>query len=248
MKTSQLFKTMVFAACFVLLLPTTTQAQDSEPKLTDLTRFTVKFGHDANFTEGVKKWTKCYKDNNGTDTWNMWHRLQGEENIYVVASDMENWAEMGKSDAAGKACQSVAQQFITPHVESRDDQNSRSMPEISRKAPNTDASVIWVYSFKVNNSSAFLEIVKDITSTIASKEGDNRGYWFQRISGEGTNYYVSTPFKDFAALDADTDNVWKVYESVHGKKKTEDTRNRFRATLDETSNYMYKLETELSKQ
>lgn len=248
MKESKKFKTMLFAACLALLLPTSTNAQADDGQLVDLTKYTVKFGHDANFTDGVKKWTKCYKENNGTSTWKVWHRLQGKGNVYVVSAGLENWAEMGKSDAAGKACRSIALESITPHVESREDNNSMSMPELSRKKALEGASVIWVNSFKVNNSGDFLEIVKDVTSTMASKEGDNRGHWFRMLSGEGSNYYVSSPFKDFAALDADTDSVWKVYESVHGKKKTVDIRKRFRATLDETSTYMYTLETELSMQ
>lgn len=241
------FKTIVLVVSFLLMLPTTSQAQEADDSfLMNLSAFTVKFGHDANFTEGVKKWNKCYKDNDGKNTWNVWHRLQGKGNVYVLSSAIKNWAEMNESDAAGKPCKSIALEFITPHIESSEFNTTRYMPEISRKANMEGMSIVWVNSFKVNDFVAFNEVVKEVTSTIAKKEGANRGYWYNIMGGEGANYFVSTPFKDFADLDKDIDNVWKVYESVHGKSKTNDIRKKFNAALEDTWSYAYTLETELS--
>ncbi len=240
-------KTILVAACFLLMLPISIQAQeDDESFILNLTEFTVKFGHDSNFTEGVKKWNKCYKDNNGTDTWNVWHRIQGKGNVYTLAARMDNWAEMDESDAAGKACRAIALNFITPHIESTEFNMASYMSDYSRKANMEGMSIVWVNNFKVNNSMAFNEVVKDVTSTLAKKEGDNRGYWYSIMGGQGADYFVSTPFKDFADLDVDTENVWKVYESVHGKSKTKETREKFNATLDDAWSYTYTLEEDLS--
>jgi hypothetical protein len=120
------------------------------------------------------------------------------------------------------------------------------MPEISRKATIDGMSIVWVYNFKVNNSMVFNEVVKDITSTISKKEGDNRGYWYSLMGGEGADYFVSTPIKDFADLDTKRDGVWKVYESVHGAAKTKETREKFNASLDEVWDYTFTLVSDLS--
>ena len=81
-----------------------------------------------------------------------------------------------------------------------------------------------------------------------SKEDENRGYWYRVMGGEGSDYFVSTPYKDFAALDVERDGVWKVYESVHGKAKTKETRAKLRASMDRVWDYTYTLSKDLSLQ
>ena len=242
----KIFKTILLVACFVMMLPTTLQAQEEESFIMNITEFTVKFGHNSVFTEGVKKWNKCYKDNNGTGTWHVWHRLQGKGNVYVMSSRMDKWAEMDESDDAGKACRSIALEFITPHIESAEYNTATSIPEFSRKTAIEGMSLIWVNSFEVKSSMVFNEIVKEVTSVIKSEEGDNRGYWYRHMGGEGVNYFVSTPFKNFAELDKERDGVWKIFEKVKGKAKTKEIREKFSAVLESSSSYTYTLETDLS--
>ncbi len=244
----KIFKTTLLVASLLLMLPLTTQAQEDDNFILNLTEFTVKFGHNSNFTDGVKKWNKCYKENDGKDKWNVWHRLQGKGNVYVMSSRMNNWAEMDESDAAGKACRSIALTFITPHIESTEFNTARPMPKVSSKAPLGDNTIVWVNSFTVKNSMVFNEIVKEVTDAIKSKEGSLRSYWYRQMAGEGANYFVSTPFKDFADLDNDRDGAWQMYESVHGKAKTKETREKFSKILKSTSSYTYTLEKDLSMQ
>lgn len=243
---SKTLKTILAVAVFSLLLPIETHAQEDESFILNLTEFTIKFGEDTNFTDGVKKWNKCYKDNNGTNTWNVWNRLQGKGNVYVMSSRMNNWAEMDKKDEASKACRTIAVNDIIPYIESTDFNTTRFMPEISRKANMDGMTIVWVYSFKVKNSLAFNEVIKDITATIAQKEGDNRGYWYSIMGGQGADYFISTPIKDFADLDTKRDGVWKVYESVHGAAKTKEIREKFSASLDDAWDYTYTLNKDLS--
>ena len=242
----KILKTILCVACFALLLPTTTQAQEDESFIMELTEYTIKFGENSKFIEGVKKWNKCYKDNNGTDSWNVWHRLQGEGNVYVLSSRLANWAEMDESDAAGKACRTIALDFIIPHIESSKYNTTRSMPEFSRKADLGDMKIVWVTSFKVNDGEIFREAVKEMSSAISKKEGDKRGYWYRYMGGEAADYFVSTPYKDFADLDTDRENIWKLYESANGKSKTDELRKKFKDVIDEQWSYTYTLETELS--
>ncbi|MCB0444567.1 MAG: hypothetical protein R2812_08040 [Gelidibacter sp.] len=244
----KILKTTLCALSMLLLVPMTAQSQEQESLIMNLTTYTIKFGHDVNFREGVKKWNKCYKDNNGTDTYNIWHRVQGEGNVYVVSSKIKNWAEMDKTDAAGKACHAVALDFVVPHIESVKFNTTKTIPEFSSNAPLGDRTIVWVTDFKVNDDDTFNDIVKDVTSTIKKKEGDARGYWYAVMGGQGADYFVSSPYKNFAALDVKRDGVWKVYESVNGKAKTDDIRKKFRASIDDIWSYTYTLEKDLSNQ
>ncbi|WP_417238071.1 hypothetical protein [Bizionia sp.] len=239
-------KTIMVLAALLLLTPCTTNAQEQESFIMNITEFTVKFGQDHNFTDGVKKWKKCYQDNNGTNKWNVWHRLQGKGNVYVVAGNMANWAEMSKEDPASKSCSAIALESITPFIESTDFNTTRFIPGISRNAPFGDATIIWVTNFIVHDDFTFNEIIPEVTTAIASKEGDKRGYWYRVMGGETSDYFVTTPFQDFAAMDVETDNVWKVFESVHGEKKTKETRKKFRESVEDIWSYTFMLESELS--
>ncbi|TBN06390.1 hypothetical protein EYD45_00445 [Hyunsoonleella flava] len=242
------FKTILVLACFLLMLPITTQAQDDENFILNLTEFTVKFGHNSNFTDGVKKWNKCYKENDGKEKWNVWHRLQGKGNVYVMASSVKNWAEMDESDPAGKACRAIAISSIVPYIKSAEFNTARPMLEISKKDPLGDNTIVWVNSFTVKSSMAFNEIIEDVSSTVKAEEGKFRAYWYRNMAGEGMSYFVSTPFKDFADLDKERAGVWEIYEKAHGKAKTKEIREKFYAVLKNSSSYTYTLEKDLSMQ
>jgi len=243
---SKTFKTILCVASFLLILPTTTLAQEDNNFMLNLSEFTVKFGQDSNFTDGVKKWNKCYKDNGGENTWNVWKRLQGTGNVYVMASRMDNWAEMEKSDPASKACSGIAYSSIIPFIESSSFSITRYLPDLSRTEGLGDNTIVWVYNFKVKNSVAFHEVVKDVTSTVKNKEGQNRGYWYSVLGGEGADYFISVPLKDFAALDTQIDSVWKVYADAHGEAKTKATREKFSEALESAWDYTYMLMEDLS--
>ncbi|MBC2845633.1 hypothetical protein [Winogradskyella flava] len=233
-------------ACLLYMLPMTTQAQESEEFVMNLTEYSIKFGHNSNFTDGVKKWIKCYKDNNGNNTWRTWKRTQGKGDVYVVASRMDNWAEMGEDDDAGMACRPIALESIVPHIESRSFNTFKSMPKLSSKAELGDNTLVWVYGFDVNDRKAFNEVINEVSSALDKKEGDKRGYWYRSLAGDGGDYFVSTPYKDFAELDKDEDSVWEVYESVHGKSKTENIRAKFNTSVDHVTSFIYTLQAELS--
>lgn len=247
-RVSKTIKLTILAICVLVILPNTSQAQDDEKFILNLTEFTVKFGHNSNFTDGVKKWNKCYKENDGKETWNVWHRLQGKGNVYVMASRVNKWAEMDESDPAGKACAAIAISSIIPHIESAEYNTARPMPKISKKDPLGENTIVWVNSFTIKNSLVFNEIIEEVTAAVKAEEGSFRAYWYRNMAGEGMNYFVSTPFKDFADMDKERAGVWEIYEKAHGKAKTKEIREKFYAVLKNSSSYTYTLEKDLSMQ
>lgn len=224
------------------------QAQESEKGfILSMTEFTIKKGHDNQFKEGIKAWKACYLEAGGTWTWNIWSRLQGDGNVYVMTSTMDKWAEMDEKDDAGKGCRDLVRDLIYPHIETTERNFARFMPEYSKTYPNSD-DVLWVTSFQVENWTKFKEIVKEITDAVIQAEGSPRGYWYSVMGGNRDNedVFVSTPFKDFAALDIDRDNVWTIYENANGKKKREEMQDEFREATKEIWSYMYKRVEEVS--
>lgn len=237
--------TMLLA--LLLALPTISKAQNEAAPILNVTEFTLLPGHEMQFIEGVKLWKECYKENNGTDQFNVWKRFQGESVVYAVTGFVANWAEMDEDDTAGKACRITAIRMVMPHVEKTNFSTARSMPEYSRE-PLEGTKLFWVYFFRVNNSTLFNEVVKEITSTMKQKEGMPRGHWYAYLGAgpDAPHYMVSVPYKDFPDLDITRDGVWKAYESVHGKKKTDDLRAKWRSCLDNSWDYLYTLNEEMS--
>lgn len=237
--------------CLLLtLLPFLMFSQNSENFLLNMSEITVKLRHDAQFVDGVKKYKKCYIENKGTGKWNTWHRTQGKGNVYIFADTMKNWAEMDESgDAANKACGSVIQNFVLPHIESIENNIASSMLKYSKKSSD-NVKLVWVAFFKVNNSTSFMKAIKEISSAVKQVEGDNRGYWYSVMGGspEMANYFISIPFKNYASLDMKQNGVWTIYEKLHGKKKTDALRAKTRASTDESWSYIYKLNEKMSLQ
>lgn len=234
--------------CLILLLPFVVVSQENESFLLNLTELTVKYGHDDQFKEGVKSWKKCYQENEGKNKWNVWQRVQGEGSVYTITSTMPNWAEMDdNNDVAGKECRMIGVNLIRPHIKSRNYNIARSMPLVSRSTPMPeDTKLVWVYNVKTSNSDSFKEAVKEINAAVKKAEGDSRAIWYNVQGGQGADYFVAVPYKNFADLDADRDGVWKIYEKANGKAKTDALKAKFRMSVSTDWSYMYSLNEELS--
>ena len=232
----------------LLLLPFLVVAQGNESLLLNLSEITVKHGHDAQFVEGVKSWKKCYQDNEGKDKWNMWKRLQGEGTVYTLTSTMANWAEMDEDgDAAGKECRMTVVNLISPHIQSISYNIAKSMPEVSRTTGMPeDTKLVWVFNAKTSNSTSFKEVIGELTAATKKAEGDSRGTWYSVQGGEGANYFVAVPYKNFADMDVDRDGVWTIYEKANGKTKTDALRAKIRSSISSDWSYIYTLNEELS--
>ncbi len=123
------------------------------------------------------------------------------------------------------------------------------MPEVSRES-DPATKVIWVNFFKVKDGREFNDVLKEVSSMVKTVEGKTRNQWYAVAGGglEDADYFAVTPFANYAALDIKRDGVWKMYETKHGKEKSDALRARFMASVDESWSYIYKLNDELSNQ
>ncbi|WP_373493892.1 hypothetical protein [Aquiflexum sp.] len=227
----------------------TAQTEPQGPLLS-VTEFTIKPGHEMQFREGVKAWTACYLENKGDWTWRMWKRQQGEGNVYVLASDMINWAEMDKTDESGKNCQMLGMNMINPHIEKATNHISRFQPGNSKGTPLAE-DIIRVAFYKVNstNGHRMMEVVKDVESIRKGANLEPAGYWYQwQTSGpESPNYHYVIPYKNFAAMDMEQEGVWQTVEKNAGKAKRDELQAAFRSSLESSWSYLYKLDKDLSR-
>jgi hypothetical protein len=253
MKTQNRFKTIVtvLVACIFtgLFAIPVAQAQDEEGSMIlSATEFTIKPGHNTQFREGVKAWKACYLEHEGEWTWNLWSRVQGEGNVYVLASFMENWAEMDDdSDEAGQACQNLAVNLINPNIEKSTRNLFRTIPSMSR-APGGAMDVINVTYWRVKNGSLFRETVSEIVSTKSSAEGESRGWWYSGFGGNlnAPHFFVVTPFENFAAMDIEREAVWTVVENELGADKRAELQHNYRESVDQNWSYMFRRVADLS--
>jgi hypothetical protein len=233
----------------LLIVPFFLLGQDDSSNITNLTHIQVKIGHEAQFVEGVKMYNKCYSENDGDGKWNFWKQVQGTNTVYAVTDMMENWAEMDDdNDEAGNKCRNVFPNFILPHMKETNYMITKSIPEISNDSTEPKDKV-WVTYFRVKNTADFMSVIKAISGEIKKVEGDERAYWYSVAGGsaKAADYMVAWTFNKYADLDQNMDDVWKIYENAHGKKKTQEMRTIFRNSLDDSWSYMYDKSDDMSK-
>ena len=229
-----------------LLMNNVARAQESQ--ILSLTEFTVKIGHEKQFEDGMKAWKTCYLENKGEWTWTMWKRYNGKGSVYGLTSMSPTWAKIGdENDPADKKCLQIVMDKIIPHVESTEDNFASTIPEYSKSA-NVENNVVWVSYYRVENSVAFREVVKAISDIQQKVEGDKRGYWYSANGGspESADYFVVTPYKNFAALDVKRDATWDMVEKAVGKEESEKMRAKIRSSIKNSWRYLYKRMDELS--
>jgi hypothetical protein len=240
---------LAFGMILSFIVSSFAQNEPLGPLMT-VTEFTIKPDHDLQFQEGVKAWKECYLAEKGEWTWRIWQRQQGEGNVYVLATDMPNWAEMDKDDPVGKNCAALAMSMINPHIEKATNHINRLLPALSKTTP-TDNELISVSFFELNPSHGhlFLPAIREVEASRAKVEGAQRGYWYTWLtkSPDSPDYHVVTPYKNYADMDILRDGPWDIYEKEHGKEKRDEVQNNFRLSLKNSWVYQYKLNVEMSR-
>ncbi|HSJ67695.1 MAG TPA: hypothetical protein VK921_08470 [Anditalea sp.] len=238
------------ALFFLVSIQQSVAQQEPLGQLVSITEFTIKSGHNEQFREGVKAWKACYLENEGDWTWRLWHRQQGEGNVYVLASSIANWAEMDKSDESGKECQNLTRTLINPHIEKATNHLTRLLPGISKGSPLTE-EIIRVTFFKTNseNGHKMMEVVNEVVEIRKNSNIEPLGFWYnsETAGPDGSNYHLAIPYNNYAAMDIEQESVWETIEKSAGKEKRDELQAAFRSSLEKTWNYFYKLDKDISR-
>lgn len=241
----------LLSTVLILSLALRSHAQnDPLGPLMSVTEFTIKPGHDLQFKEGVKAWKACYLAEKGEWTWSVWQRLQGEGNVYILASAMPNWAEMDKTDSVGSKCEALATEMINVHVEKATTHINRFLPALSSSTPNTDEIIsVGFYELNLSDGHKFLPAIREVAASYTKANGTPIGSWYSWVTSgpDSPNYHVVTPYKNFAAMDVIRDSVWEVYEKEHGKEKRDALQAQFRSAVKNSWTYQFKMNSEMSR-
>jgi len=232
---------------WLLLFPLFVVAQNNG-RILNMTEITVKTGHNSQFKAGVKLYKECYEKNNGTDTWTIWQRFQGEGTVYLMTSSFENWAQFDKEDKAGDDCQMIVSTHIMPHVEKISFNTARNLPELSR-SPAEGTKMVVATFVKVKDGRAYEEGLKERLPFLQRAEGGPRSYAYRFMGGgeDGPHYVLSTPYKSFADLDVSRDNIWKIIEKEKGLKVSNQMRDVAMKNVEAIWSYLYVKHDDLSK-
>jgi hypothetical protein len=252
MKTN--FKFLIILALGIFLIYGNDLMAQSQPlgNLMNVTEFTIKPGHESQFREGIKLWKACYLKDKGAWTWRLWRRQQGEGNVYVLASDMANWAEMDKTDESGRNCQILAMNMINPHIEKSTNHVTRFLPEISKNSLlSEDEDIIRVTAYELNSVNGYrlMEVVREVEGYRKKANMNQQGYWYAWLTygPESPNYHFVYPYKSYADIDIVPENIWQLVEKSEGKAKREELQAAFRSAIHNTVSYIYKLDKDLSR-
>lgn len=243
-----------------------------ESVLLGMTEFTIKPGHNSKFQEGVKAWKACYLKNEGTWSWDLWSRLQGEDTVYVLSFFSENRDAFYEIDEARQNCRGVSRELINPHAESSKYLIARSIPAYSNSNPlSANANAIGVTYWNVNNPTEFMEAVNESQNSIKEGEGDIRVnwfssigigpleqwasfgivdiYWFSHIGNDPDNFHYMTvmPLKYSAQIDEVGVKAWGLSGSGYGKQSSDQAENIFIESVSNVWSYTYTRVEDLSR-
>lgn len=163
---------------------------------------------------------------------------------------MANWAEMDKTDEPGNKCQIHAMNLINPHIEKATSHVTRFQPGISKASPLTEDVIrVLFYDLSPTQGYKMMEVVKEVEKIRKAADTETPDYWYQwQTSGlESPSFHHVMPYKDFAAIDIVQEVVWETVEKSAGKAKRDELQATFRSSLQNTWNYVYKLDKGLSR-
>jgi len=221
-------------------------AQDAAGPILTLYEVKVKHGHESKWREALQAWNKCYGDNGGKGSWDVWKRMQGEGNLFTFTGMSDNWAEVGTRDPATRECADVFETQLTPHEDSEVTMMAQLMPDISSEYMD-GTTVVGVYSFTVDDSRTFNTVITEVSKAMMKTDGTIPLQWYEVIGGgeDDADYFVVTDHADFASMDKDWTGPWEAVEQQHGKETAEEWRAMFADAVDEQWDYMHVLEKDL---
>ena len=94
-----------------------------------------------------------------------------------------------------------------------------------------------------------MEVVKEVEGIRKSAGLEPGGYWYQwQTAGpESPSLHHVMPYKDYAAMDIIQEGVWQTVEKNAGKAKRDELQAAFRSSLQNTWNYIYTLDKDISR-
>lgn len=230
--TKKLLAAVVAAACSMPVI-----ADDHGDYMITMTEIGVTMGHGAEFRAGMMAYKDCFEEQGGDEGWSVWWPVDGKLNSALIVSRMDNWAEMDEDNPAADACWSIVREQVWPHMSSVERSFARRMPDWSGDA--SGYSVVRLHNFRVEDGSAFREVVGEIAGHMKAGEAEHMGTWYNVDGNQrwGADYFVVSHFDNFAAMDEDRKGANDFLVDAVGEEAAEAMWDKFGDSLAEMEPY-----------
>lgn len=210
---------------------------ESDDYMLSIMDLSIKHGHGMKFRQSMTDYMECYSENGGTGEWSVWGAVDGEPNRMMMVSRMDMWAEMDSDDPGDQACWPEHAEALTSHIADADRRMWRKMSDWSGDAEGY--SVVRLHNFRVDDGSAFREMVGEMTDMMKEAEYEHMGTWYDAIGSKrwGADYFVVDHFENFAAMDEDRKGVDGIMTDALGAEGAAEMWERFGDTLADMEPY-----------
>jgi hypothetical protein len=227
---------MALGACALLATANTSMAQDDDYMLR-MNIIDVKIGHMTKFREGMAAYNACYSENDGDGSWTVWNNVVGGGDYYYMVGRMDAYAEMDEMDEATRACWSVIEEQVAPHVIDVRTRIAKRLGAWSGENQNTD--VVELHHFRVAENRDFRQAVSAITTILKEADYEYMGVWYQYMhnSSNEPDYFVVDAYENFAAMDEDRPGAYRAVREAVGEERADELWEAFGDSLTDDWEY-----------
>lgn len=205
------------------------------------------------FSDGIKTWEKCLRDNGDKQAVIAYGAETGDLDRYLFLQEYGAWAAMDAHDPSDKTCAPVFRGAVFPHLT----RGFSEVAELNAKdsyMPGGDADpppMMWVDAFRIKRgqTQAFHDAVAKFTAAAAKTHWPQHfaGYDINGSGQGGEDFVVVWPNKSWADIGQEPKpSVKQLMESVYGKRAAAANHKKFLATFAEEWSDVWTYDKELS--
>lgn len=199
------------------------------------------------YETGVKAYNQCLSQHGLKYRWTAWTHETGDTYSYSYTSDPVTWADFDTMEATGKACDSVYQSGVNPHLKSETSAFYVMRPGMSYmpKDMGPPTGLVDVESFTLKGSQAaddaFTNGIKMIYAAAVKTHWSYYSMTLQVMNGgrSAPDYILVIPAKNWADFGTEPKpTVWTMLANVYGKKKAAEVRKSIDDAIKNSSSHV----------
>ncbi|MGH8128324.1 MAG: hypothetical protein ACRETC_08155 [Gammaproteobacteria bacterium] len=207
------------------------------------------------YEAGIKNYNQCLSQHGFKFAWTAWSHVTGNTYMYSYDSDPATWADFDAMHTAGKACDSVWESDVNPHLMSETSAYMAAMPGMSYmpKGWRPGSGLVDVNYFTLKNgraaNEAFTNGIKKIYAAAAKTHWSGYSITSQVVGGGpgAPDYVLVIPAKNWADYGAAPNpSLWKMVANVYGKKKAAEIRKSINDAIKSSSEHMDRYNADLT--
>lgn len=242
-------------ALVILTTPGMLLAQESEGRLAEEWKMTVKSGHQAEFETALKAHMAVRKDNGDSRQWDVYTPVTGENlNDYVIRACCFNWADFDGFTAWDKNKPTVMQDWfanVDMHVEhyahffEEIDMDNSHWPDDGKTAAYVGVTEFYI----APGAASEFATARGEMSQVAINQGwatpDHQWVWGDQIGGKPTNF-LAVGFENYADMAPGEQSFFEFLAEKMGAEMAANLLNKFSSSTHGSEYTIYQHRTDLS--